>query len=158
MVAHLFCDIMCDYSLVEIKIDDIKQLDNSQYRNLSEDKRVELVENSQNEELRGNYFKFYLIKDELNEVIGFLNVFGHKDNSVSVAPEIIEKYKNKGIAYKVLAKVYNELREKGVNKLIADINSQNVPSIKLHEKLGFRLVRTYLNKNGKEMNYYEKNL
>ena len=149
---------MCDYSFVEIKTEDIEQLDNSQYKKLSTEKRVELVKNSQNEEFIGNYFKFYPIKNEFYEVVGYLNVYGHKDNSVSVAPEIIEKYKNKGIAYTVLSKIYYELKEKGVSKIIADIDCQNIPSVKLHEKLGFQLVRSYVNKNGREMNYYEKNL
>lgn len=41
---------------------------------------------------------------------------------------------------------------------IGDVDETNLPSQKLHEKLGFELERTYVNKKGKTMRLYLKAL
>lgn len=57
------------------------------------------------------------------------------------------KYRREGIAKKVMAGVFERLKEKGVKTLFLEVNKENMPALKLYEMLGFE---TY----GSRKDYY----
>ena len=143
--------------LVPISIDDIEILDLTEYNNLSMESRKLLVGDSEKGLCKGEFFRFYLIKKG-NETVGVINMYGHGADTISVAPEIFEKFRIKGLATKSLNMAYEIAKGYGFNKVIAGIREENVASQKLHEKLGFLFIEDFISKNGKKMKRYFKSL
>lgn len=141
--------------LTPITISDVELLDQTEYKNLSLERREELVKDSENRLCRGEFFRFYLIKNH-EEFIGVINMCGHGDGVVSIAPEIIERFRNKGYAKESLLKAYSIARKVGFKTVTAGIKPDNIASIKLHEKLGFEFVEEHVNKNGNAIRTYKK--
>ena len=143
--------------LVPISIDDIEVLNLTEYKNLSIESKKELVQDSIKGICRGDFFRFYLIKNG-KEIVGVLNVCGHGKDNVSVAPEIFEMYRKKGFATKSLNLAYAIAKENGFDTVIAGIRKENIASQKLHEKLGFSFVEEFTSKSGKLMKRYSKKI
>ena len=148
---------MKDLILVPISIDDIQVLDLTEYNNLTIEQRKLLVEDSRNGRYRGEFFRFYLIKNE-KQTVGVINMCGHGLEEISVAPEIIENFRNRGFATKSLTIAYAIAKELGFKRVIAGIRSENFASQKLHEKLGFSFEKDFVSKSGKPMKKYFKQL
>ena len=142
--------------LVLISIDDIEILNLTEYSNLSKKSRQKIVQDSEKGLYRGEFFRFYLIKNG-EETVGVINMCGHGADAISVAPEIFEKFRNRGFAIKSLNIAYKIAKDIGFNKAIAGIREENVASQRLHEKLGFSFVKDFTSKN-KKMKLYFKNL
>ena len=148
---------MKNLRLFPISIDDIEILDLTEYNNLSMESRKLLVADSEKGLCKSEFFRFYLIKNK-NETVGVINMYGHGTDTISVAPEIFEKFRNKGFAIESLNIAYEIAKGLGFNKVIAGIREENVASQKLHEKLGFLFIEDFTSKNGKKMKRYFKNL
>lgn len=143
--------------LKPISVQDVDWLNKTEYKNLSKFQRQKLVEDCIKEEFNGEFFKFFLIEFG-GEIIGVLNVKGHGDGVVSVAPEILAEYRNKGFASKSLILAYQYVKEKGFTKLTAGIREDNKASQSLHLKLGFKYEKDCTSKNGNLLKIYSKNL
>ena len=141
--------------LSPISINEIEILDLTEYNNLTIEKRRLLVQDSEKEICRGDFFRFYLIKMQ-DETIGVINMCGHGTDDISVAPEIFKDFRNKGFATKSLNIAYDIAKEKGFKKVIAGIRIENIASQKLHEKLGFNYEGKFTSKSGKIMKRYSK--
>lgn len=88
-----------------------------------------------------NYCGF-AIKDNQNRIVGFCILEPY--TSYSTFSEVAEtmyfihnEYTGKGIGTLALKKLEDEARKRGVKKLLANIASENIKSIKFHEKNGF---------------------
>ena len=143
--------------LVPISIDDMEILNLTEYNNLSKESKQLLIKDSEKGLCKGEFFRFYLIKNG-KEIVGVINMCGHGVDTISVAPEIFKKFRHKGFATKSLEIAYKIAKEMGFNKVIAGIRKENVASQNLHEKLGFIFVKDFTSKNGNPMKYYSKNL
>ncbi|WP_350445905.1 GNAT family N-acetyltransferase [Anaeromonas frigoriresistens] len=84
----------------------------------------------------------FAIKNNENKILGFclLEVY----SSLSTFSEVAEimyyidkDYTGKGIGTIALKKLEDEARKRKIRKLLADISSDNISSIKFHEKNGF---------------------
>ena len=148
---------MEDIRLAPISAKDIKTLDETEYKNLSEEERKALVAASEKGEHSGEFFRFYLIKAG-EKTVGVINMCGHGSESISVAPEIFERYRQKGYAAKSLRLAYALAKEQGFKGAVAGIREENVASISLHEKLGFIFSGTTVSKNGHILRKYFKPL
>ena len=141
--------------LKPISKNDINVFDQTEYEKLSIDDRERLIDDSINELCKGKYFKFYLILvDDI--CVGFINVCGHSESVVSIAPEIKKDYRKKGYAYLAMQKALVLVREKGYKIAVAGIKIDNIASQKLQEKLGFEYVQNIFSKNGNQLKYYIK--
>ena len=148
---------MDNLQLIPISLSNINFLDKTEYKNLSTENRKALVNDSNRRQCKGEYFCFYLIKDNLKRV-GVINMCGHGREVVSVAPEILEEYRSKGYAKRSLLLAYSIAKELGFKKVTAGIREDNVVSQKLHEKLGFEFVGTTISKRGNLLKNYVMNL
>lgn len=143
--------------LVPISSLDIEWLAKTEYKNLSNEQRLALVQDSNNCKCRGEFFKFYLIKN-FGENIGVINMCGHGREVVSVAPEILKEYRQKGYGKASLELAYALAKGFGFTKLRAGIREDNVSSINLHLKLGFTFKENYVSKNGNKLKIFVKAL
>ena len=148
---------MKDLELVPIKLSDIDWLDKTEYKNLSTERRMELVISSTVGRVDGEFFRFFLIKKK-NEIIGVVNMRGHGNKVVSVAPELIEKYRGKGFWKESLKLAYSLAKQLGFKEVTAGIRKENHISQRLHEKLGFNFIKNEINKNGNLLKIYSKQL
>ena len=148
---------MENIELKPISILDIEWLDKTEYKSLSTEKRLMLVDDSERRLCRDEFFCFFLVKVDEN-VVGVINIQGHGKDVVSVAPEIFEEYRGKGFAYKGLSLAYIFAKDKGFKELTAGIREQNFASQKLHKKLGFKFVKNSISRNGNVLKIYSKQL
>ena len=148
---------MKDIVLTPITIDNIEVLNLTEYKVLSTEKRKMLVQDSEKGICGGEFFRFYLIKKG-KTTVGVINMYGHGEEEISVAPEIFEIYRNKGFATKSLNLAYAIAKENGFNTVIAGIRKENIASRKLHEKLGFSFVEEFISTNGNSMEKYSKKI
>ncbi len=85
----------------------------------------------------------YLVAKINNEIAGFAYANHYRTRigyrfSCENSIYIDNKYKNQGIAFKLMNELISQCAEKGFKTIIAIIgDSDNIASIKLHEKLGF---------------------
>jgi phosphinothricin acetyltransferase len=90
----------------------------------------------------------YLVATNKNEVVGFAYAGPYRpraayrstvENSIYLRPE----WSGRGIGRRLLEALLEECERRGFRQMVAVIGgSANIASIRLHEKLGFRLVGT----------------
>ncbi len=148
---------MKELKLVPISLTDNEWLDKTEYKYLSAERRKELIRASDLCQMNGEFFRFYLIKNK-NDTVGVINMYGHGDKIISVAPEIIEEHRGKGFGQKSLELAYLVAKRLGYKEVVAGIRAENFISQKLHVKLGFKFVKNDISKNGKELKVYSKKL
>lgn len=90
------------------------------------------------EEREGQYV---IVLRSINEVIGTINVFDDDSRAVSskeIGYAISPKYQRSGYAYEAISAIVNLLQNDLLfDMVVAGVLPENIPSIKLLEKLGF---------------------
>ncbi len=90
------------------------------------------------EEREGQYV---IVLQSINEVIGTINVFDDDSRAVSskeIGYAISPKYQRNGYAYEAISAIVNLLQNDLLfDVVVAGVLPENIPSIKLLEKLGF---------------------
>ena len=91
------------------------------------------------------------------EKVGIISL-SQKDEGYSWGIAVIDKYQNNGIASKAFQLICAEAKKQCITKIISSCKKSNTPSIKLHEKVGFKLVKEETNAAGNEMLRWEINI
>jgi diamine N-acetyltransferase len=100
------------------------------------------------EVLKSEKVVLYIITDEKNFFLGQVR-YTIYNKSAQISISIVDELKGKGYGLSILEKTQKLIvNEKGINKIIARINSKNEPSIKLFKRAGYKLV-------GVESNFLE---
>ncbi|MGN1083418.1 MAG: GNAT family N-acetyltransferase [Lachnospiraceae bacterium] len=92
--------------------------------------------------LRSVYLRYYLfLKEDPERIIGtvsFSNLSRGEDKSCRVGYKLAKAYTGKGYAGEALRRLLPELhKELGIHRIEADIMPDNLPSLRLIERLGF---------------------
>ena len=111
--------------------------------------------------LKNNFFKkeeaTYYVLEENDIWVSALRVCKVKDLYYLEALETHPDYRKQGYGYKLLSSVIEDLKKNGSFRLCDCINKKNIPSIRTHEKCGFKIVaqegHDYLNEDIGENNY-----
>jgi len=92
--------------------------------------------------LQDSQSRIYILTDEKNENIGVIRF--DKDNDTFVISYSIDKlHRGKGMGYLILQLGIKEiLKNESQCKFVASVQTDNIASNKIFEKLGFRLERT----------------
>ena len=144
---------MNDIKLQTIYILDIDWLDKTEYKGLSTERRKKLVEDSDKGLCNGEFFRFFIVKRG-EKCVGVINMSGHGKDVVSVAPEILEEFRGRGFGEESLRIAYSLAKELGFREITAGIREDNLTSINLHLKLGFKYVKNHVSKNGNVLKIY----
>ena len=115
------------------------------------------IEESVNRLHGGRYYEMFLVFQK-KAPIGVMTVYGHTDCIVNINAEITESERHKGYGFEAMIAMCSLMYEKGYTIAIADIDADNIASVKLHEKLGFERERTYLGSGGKKFYLYIRTL
>ncbi len=93
------------------------------------------------------YNKCYVALVE-NEIAAFA-CFAHFGDTADLnALSVHEKQRNKGVATTLLQFAFDDLIKSGANKFWLEVRSENMPAIKLYQRLGFK-------QNGIRKNFYK---
>ena len=96
-------------------------------------------------ENRIQYFAFYN-----NELIGYINFEVVVDEINLLKICVLKEFRNFNIASILIEKMLEYKREKNLNKIFLEVDSKNLPAIKLYEKFNFKQenIRKNYYKNG----------
>ena len=141
--------------LKSIADSDITQLRKYYFKGQSDVEIADIIKEFQNKEYKGKYFEMFGIY-ERDLLIGLVSLYQHNSFSVSAGPEVFEPYRKKGYGCEAMVKAYEIAKAKGYKLASAQIRTDNVASIKLHEKLGFELETELINLKGNKVYIYQK--
>ena len=100
-------------------------------------------------EYRKNSYKFlgfglWLVElknaDHENMVIGMAGIDRKEDGEFELGYYILEEYRGQGYAYEACSKILSMTQEWGIDEVSVRIAKENVPSLRLAERLGFREI------------------
>ena len=75
----------------------------------------------------------------------------NQGNEMEVGPFIFQEQRGKGYGLEAVRLVLEKAKNYGCKTAVAHIRKDNIPSLGLHEKLGFTFRREYVNSKGNEM-------
>ena len=90
-----------------------------------------------------------------DEKVGFITLGKKEDGALGWGIAIKTEYHRKGIASIAFDLAKNKARQLGYKKIISSCSTDNIASTKLHEKCGFKLIKTETNRGGYEMHRWE---
>ena len=96
-------------------------------------------------ELMGDYPGYSLVENGKLIGFGFMKEYDQFltfQNTVTVSYFISHNYVNRGLGTLLLLRLEEDAKMKGINNIIAEISTENVLSLKFHEKNGFRYCGT----------------
>jgi len=137
--------------------DDISILKDNIFIDKSQDEIFSIIQEWRTLTFNGKYFEMFAIL-EGDEVVGYISLYQHDDDIISAGPEIFQKYRRKGYAFKAMNQACEYAKKRGYKIATAQIRKDNIASIQLHKKLGFALDCEMINKHGNEVYIYIKPL
>lgn len=107
----------------------------------SEGRRLQLAEESFRQYLQDDFFRIpgavYFIWQENGVYVSALRLEPYRDGWLLEALETAPEHRRKGYAEKLMRQV---LEQEGYAIVYSHVHKKNVPSLKLHEKCGFRRI------------------
>lgn len=82
--------------------------------------------------------QYWIILEENNEIIGFGSAYIKGNKGVTESIYIAKEFRGKGYGSKILKNLISWINSKKVKHIETNILTGNEPSIKLHEKFGFK--------------------
>lgn len=102
-----------------------------------------------------NEFSKYIIAKLNDEIVGFAGVIDTVDQLEITNIVVKKNFRKKGIGSKLLENLIMLAKKAGKEKISLEVNSTNLPAIKLYEKNGFKNVgfrkKYYNNKDNAEI-------
>lgn len=127
------------------------------YQNKSIEEIEETITLWKEKTYNGSYFEMFAVCDR-DEIVGSVSLYQHSDYIISAGPEIYVPYRKKGYGYEALMLAYDYAKDLGYKIASAQIRTDNVASICLHEKLGFQRDCEMMNRKGNPVYIYLKQL
>ena len=138
-----------DEIYVEGSIDEGKY----QFPNISLKEMKKDLDKKQNSRRQGfrRYMKskkyYWIVAEEKGKIIGFGQVrIKNKDTGITESVYVDRKYRKRGVGKDIMKEMIKWLKNKKLKYIESSAYLRNKPSVKLHEKLGFKpfLVRMRL--------------
>ena len=127
------------------------------YQNKSIEEIEETITLWKEKTYNGSYFEMFAVCDQ-DEIVGSVSLYQHSDYIISAGPEIYVPYRKKGYGFEALMLAYDYAKDLGYKIASAQIRTDNVASICLHEKLGFQRDCEMMNRKGNSVYIYLKQL
>lgn len=104
------------------------------------------------------YFEMFAVMNE-GEIVGEISLYEHSESVISIGPTIFAEYRQQGYAGQAMEAAIAIAKAKGYKIVSQQIRADNIPSRRLHAKLGFETDDyVYKNQKGKEVLLYLKAL
>lgn len=90
-----------------------------------------------------------------NEKVGFIILSQKQEGKLGFGIAVRQEYRGLGIATKAFSLAKEKAKEKGYSVITSSCSADNYASKGLHEKLGFKIIKTETNSAGNEMYRWE---
>ena len=105
----------------------------------------------------GRYYEqFALMVDGC--VAGLASLYAQEDGAVSDGIEVFPTFRRCGFGKAALDMLAAQARDKGYRTLTAQVRTDNAPSLALHQRAGFTVARTFVNRKGNEVHQLLRNM
>lgn len=136
--------------------EDAGALRRSLYSGMMEDEVRSLIDGWNSLEYRGRYFEMFAVVED-GELAGTVSLWRRSESAVSVGPEVLPRYRGRGVGRAAMLAAMEKARERGYKLALQQVRRDNAASTALHKSLGFETDGyTYLNKKGSEVLIYIK--
>ena len=105
----------------------------------------------------GCYYEQFTVRMDAC-VVGTASLFAHEDGTVSEGVEIFLPFRRCGLASKAMPLLMDVARQRGFVVMTAQVRTDNAASIALHRRLGFTPGEPWVNRRGREVRTWRKEL
>lgn len=134
-----------DFKIEKMTISDLEQIKDVLEKDFDDFWKV----NTLKEELLSNYSYFIAIKlSKTNEILGFAGFKKTLDTADIMNIVVRKDFRNKKIGKKLLTSLIQKAKEQDIKTVFLEVNSKNLPALKLYENIGFKKI-------GIRKNYYK---
>jgi len=144
-------------TLRPVTMEDISLLDALSFAGMHDEEKRKMIAESEARQSGGQYWEMLLAFNG-DRPVGYVSLFAHAPHIISCGPEIIPACRRMGYAYAAETQALAYAAAQGYTVAVAYVREDNLPSIRLHEKLGFELDAPYTGRNQKRMRLYIKAL
>lgn len=143
--------------LKPVTLDDLDSLSETDYEKMREEEKNSMITESQQQEHDGRFFELLRVWDD-DQIVGFMSLFAQSEHVVSIGPQIRESFRVKdyGRQGELLALKY--AHDIGFDTAVSWVRHDNTASIRMHEKLGFKIQQNDYIRNVKQYIIYTKEL
>ena len=137
---------------------DAELLQANQLYNKSKEEILSLINEWKTNSYNGKYFEMFAVVNDTT-VIGSISLYEHSPSVASIGVEIFADQRRHGYAADAMRLLLTYAREKGYQIIQQQVRTDNLSSIRLHEKLGFETDGyVYVNQKGHGIILYLKAL
>ena len=105
---------------------------------------------------KGRYFEMFAIQNDAT-VVGSISIYGRSKSIASLGIEIFTPYRRMGYGYEAMCQLIECATRIDYKIIMQQIRTNNLASIRLHEKLGFETDgHVYKNQKGHKVLIYLK--
>lgn len=105
----------------------------------------------------GRYYEQFAVRVD-GCVVGFASLYAHEDGTVSDGIEVFPSFRRCGFAARALSLLMDSARERGYSTMTAQVRTDNAASLSLHQSLGFAAGAPWINRKGREVVTFRKEL
>lgn len=126
---------MSKIEIDEMTLSDLKQIANKLETEFDDFWNVSILES----ELKNALSKYIVAKTE-TEIVGFAGIIDTLDQFEITNIVVKKSFRNNGVGNALLAELIKIAQINNKDKIILEVNSTNLPAIKLYEKNGFKNI------------------
>lgn len=127
------------------------------YKGCTEDALRPMLTESRAKCHDGRYYEQFAIRQD-GCMVGLASLYAHADGTVSDGVEVFPPFRRCGFAVRALRLLEEAACACGYRTMTAQVRTDNAASIALHEKAGFTLVNTCINRRGREVHEMMKQI
>ena len=115
---------------------------------MSEDEILDMIHEWETGIYKGKLFEMFAILNGQN-IIGLISLYEHSNSVAGIGPHIFEDKRRRGYAKVAMRLIEAYAKEKGFRIIQQQVSTANLPSIALHDSLGYE-TDGYIYKSRKE--------
>ena len=127
---------------------DVEELHQFYAPEMSEDEILDMIHEWETGIYKGKLFEMFAILNGQN-IIGLISLYEHSNSVAGIGPHIFEDKRRRGYAKVAMRLIEAYAKEKGFRIIQQQVSTANLPSIALHDSLGYE-TDGYIYKNRKE--------
>ena len=127
------------------------------YQKTTAEELCPMLEASRHQLHEGRYYEQFSVRVN-GCMVGTVSLFGHDDGTVCDGVDIFPPFRRCGFAFQALTCLGDVAKEKGFCIQTAQVRTDNAASIALHTKLGMIPGEKWINRHGKEVRTFMKEL
>jgi len=91
----------------------------------------------------GSFVRFASIENEVGEIIATGRIAATDKQAMVTTVWVLEKYRNQGLAKKIMKSLSNSVAEIGHEKIVLQVLKSNLVAVKMYESLGYKVHHEY---------------